>query len=660
MKRPFWLKCIWAFFLILIGSIQVGLAEDSEHSGGEVGILAPTAIAFLSGSSPYQVNSTLYATIHASHYTTPLNLTYALRVISQPTGGGIFDVTRTGITNFDIFSFVPRAVGNYSIRLFAVDPSGQSNHVILNFAVLGTAPNLSVTLPSVPVQVGQQAKVLLHGSGPFPISHFNVTPVSLPLGNNYNSATGLNLAANSSGNGEFNFIPNVVGSYNFEVVSVDNQGQVSSPLPFSVVIGNNNAPTVTASMGSPPFFAGTQYFLNVNAVAASGRTITSITATVVNKPLGSNLTGGSVSNVSNHSFPITPDLPSPFYEILVTARDSQNVESAPVLVKFIALVRGPDLVATLGPPLYSVGVPVPILVSATPLPGSTITSIFANVASKPSGSTVSSQVVPGSSTQIDITPDLNGEYTFAVQAQDSNGRFSLTTRLTFVVGGAPPIIQTLMPTPSVVLVGGGGTVNFSADVTPGISIDPVGSVAWKIKIPGGSTGPIPNLTPPPSVSAAFSNFSAVGSYTVTLEATSSRFLKEAAITTFDAVSVNRLLATPNGVPANTPVGLSLETDGDPSSFTVEWSVTDQFGNPPCTNCVTTTSTNPIAGTWTPSCAGNFQISVTVSDAAGGSITRTVDVAAFELMNSVKLENWMGQENTTLPSFGSANYWHKAL
>jgi hypothetical protein len=296
-------------------------------------------------------------------------------------------------------------------------------------------------------------------------------------------------------------------------------------------------------------------------------------------------------------------------------------------------------------------------------PQGPIVQIDVTFTSKPTGSAVTGQSLPGSATSMNLTVDVGGSYQVSFVGTDSLGNVSPPWLANFSANSSnPPVITDITAKPTTMVLTQGGAAFLHMDVLAGNSTDPVTAITWSETDPLGAISTInPDYNPIFHSSDAVFGPTLPGIYTFTTKATTSTGASASASVSVTAIQIGALTASP-GVPmANSPLTLTVASiGGDPSPLDVEWIITDSSGNQVDPSEIHT-SGNPIQAVWSPTCAGQYAVSATVNDALIGTgatyvghtvtVNLAVNVLQPSFFSNAKLAKFQSRaSNLTDPNF----------
>ncbi|HYA10261.1 MAG TPA: hypothetical protein VEH10_01095, partial [Thermoplasmata archaeon] len=465
------------------------------------------------------------------------------------------------------YTFSPSAVGTYTFYLNATDAVGSVSDARVTVTV---EPALVATLSAAPstTQVG--------GSSTLTITLTNgVPPYAWTL---YNG--NVEVDSGTSASATYTFTPSAAGTYTFYLNATDAVGSVSnarvtvtvepalvatlSAAPSTTQVGGSSTLTITLTNGVPPY-AWTLY--NGKTEVDSG---TSASAT----------------------YTFTPSVAGA-YTFYLNATDAVgSVSDARVTVTV-----EPALVATLS-----------AAPSTTQVGGSsTLTITLANGVPPYAWTLYDGNVEVDSGTSASatytFTPSAAGTYTFYLNATDAVGSLS---EATVKVTVEPALAATLSASASRIDVGQTSvlTFGFSGGVAP---------VTWTLTVSGSSA----NLSGVTGEEYTFSP-GAPGTYTFYLNATDavgSVSRASVRVVVDPTLSAGAASATPNPLDAGQSTTVSTTgATGGLGPYTYTWS-----GLPP--GCADPGSVTVFS--CTPSIAGTYPVTLTVTDANGNTATTVV-------------------------------------
>ncbi len=608
----------------------------------QCGTATPEVSASLSNLSP-SIGETLTLTAVASDADNAVGcnlaqtLTYAWAVVSRP-AGSIATLSSAAVA---APTFVPDVVGSYQFRVTATDATNRTSSpavVTLTTSACGsaspsvtaTASNLSpnitqlVTLTATPTDADNAAGCALGQT-----FTFGWTVLSRPTGSTvtFSSAT---VAAPT-------FSPDVVGSYQFQVVATDSTNRVSAPALVTLATSNcgASAPAVVATASSLNPVIGQAVTLTAVGTDADngsgcglGQTFTYAWA-ILSRPAGST---AALSSATVAAPGFTPDVVGS-YQFQVVATDSTNRVSAPAVVTLATSTCGtasPSVSATASAESPNVGQSVTLTAVATDADngigcalGQGITYAW-SVLSKPAGSAaaLSSTTVAAPT----FTPDVPGGYLMQVVATDATGRASaaaLVNLTTSACGTANPgvVASASNAAPNITQTVTLTAAPSDADNGAGCGLGQTFTFAWSVlSRPTGSLSPLSSLT------AAAPTFSpdVVGTYQFQVVATDSTSRASApAVVTVSTTAcgttapVVAATVSPSNPSLGQPVLLTAAvSDVDNGvgcnlgqTFTYAWTLVSAPG----ASTATLSSTSVVAPTFTPDVVGTFQFRVVATD-----------------------------------------------
>ena len=403
---------------------------------------------------------------------------------------------------------------------------------------------------------------------------FAITAGSLPAGLTLNPSTGAITGT-----------PTTAGTFNFTVTATDSTGgqAATATSNCSITIA---PPTITVVCATSTGKVGTPYS---SAVTASGGTAPYTFAITAGS-----LPAGLTLNPSTGAITGTPTTAGTF-NFTVTATDSTGGQAATATSNCSITIAPPTITVVCATSTGKVGTPYSSAVTAS---GGTAPYTFAITAgSLPAGLTLNP-----STGAITGTPTTAGTFNFTVTATDSTGGQAATATSNCSITIAPPTITVVCATST----GKVGTPYSSAVTASG------GTAPYTFAITAGSLPA--GLTLNPSTGAITGTPTTAGTFNFTVTVTDSTGGQAATATSNCSITI---------APPTIAVVCATSTGkvGTPYSS----AVTASGGTAPYTFAITAGSLpagltlNPSTGaiTGTPTTAGTFNFTVTVTDSTGG-------------------------------------------
>lgn len=467
-------------------------------------------------------------------------LTYSWSIRSAPAGS----IAALSSASAATPTFTPDVPGRYLLSVIATDPTGRKSPaavLTIETSSCGTAaPSVRVAASASNPNIGQPVTITAVGADADNGAGCNLgqtftyawTMLARPV-----SSTAA-LAGTASATSAFT--PDVVGTYQLEVVASDSTGRSSSPARVEVTTSScgNAAPTaaVTVSNLRPNI---TQPIVLQSSVSDAdnegscnlGQSFTH-SWSLVSRPAASVATLSS-ANAAAPSF--TPDAVGT-YQFQLVARDSTGRASSPVAVTVQTTACGDAVpvvtAASASPTAPTIGTFVALSATASDSDndpscglGQSLAPQWTVVARPPQ----SSAALTGAATLTPtFTPDQPGTYQFSVTVTDVTGRVSapqVMTLSTSSCGTARPVVERLAfsggdawgnPVP-------GATVVLSAQISDADNLSPCSlaqsvGYAWTVASrPAGSTAALVNAN---SASPGFT-VDVLGTYAFDLSVTDS-------------------------------------------------------------------------------------------------------------------------------------------
>lgn len=521
MFRPLRLAAASLMLLVLAacGGGGGGSDESSAAAAPQV-VIRATALAATSETGS-NLTSGLGGTIaldgSGSRAGSGTLASFSWTVETRPTGSTAALVDATSARA----SFVPDAVGAYTLRLRITDSAGGSGSSTLNITVgpAPAAPNVitavsfsgpSTELPTLGSAVGAPVTMDASGStdpagGPLTLSW---TLLARPAGST---------AAITVSGARGSFTPDLPGTYRVRVRATTSAGAIADALQTYTIADTTPRVLVSSVVtamggGGRTLDVAVGNLVELNAFdAVTGLSLSSPTWVLVSKPFFSSLTGLTGPTPSRVQF--TPDT-SGRYVIQVSALDANGVRNAYTLnvdaaagprvavsasVTPVAAATGPSFVAAPGRTLTLRGSG-----SADPA-GGALTYAW-RVSSQPDLS--SATLATPSAPDTEFTPDRIGTYKVLLTVTNGSG-LSATQEVTVLVGTSQPTAVVERATITV-LVGQEATVSAAGSSSP--SGNPL-TYSWAIDArPGGSTA---SIGTPASATLRFTP-DVAGTYTATV------------------------------------------------------------------------------------------------------------------------------------------------
>ncbi len=511
--------------------------------------------------------------------------------LTLSTGGQISGApTTAGVTNF--IAQVTDSVGSQATRQFSL-------------AVAAAPVSITTGSPLTDAVAGIPyiAEIRATGGAPGAVYQFSVPIGNLPIGLNLQS------------NGTLSGTPTTVGTYNFTVLVNDGFGGTAAR-PFSLSVTSPNLSISTQSL--PSAGVGQPYTATLTASGGTAPLVWTVNAGLLPSGLTLNAQTGTISG--------TPQSPGTF-NFTIQLRDTNNLTTTANLT--IQVLQFAITTSTL--PQASAGAAYSATLSTI---GGTapITWSLVGGSSLPAGISLnpSTGVLSG-------TPTTAGTASFTLQARDANQAtatqtlsLTVTTSLTIVTQSLPggtvgqPYSQTLQA------AGGSAPYDWrviSGALPPGLALSP-------------STGVLGG-TPSTTVGSP-------ATFVVRLTDSASRTSTQSLTITIGAAGGALSITTggtlPGGV-VGAPYSQTLTASGGTSPF--NWSLTS--GTLPAGILLNPSGT--LAGT--PTQAGSFNFTLTVTDAASQSAAR-----AFSLL--VTQSNALQVTTSSLPNANSGASYSQTL
>ncbi|MBI5768012.1 MAG: PD40 domain-containing protein [Verrucomicrobia bacterium] len=509
-------------------------------------------------------------------------------------------------------TFTPAATGSFALTAQATDTAGnQSTSATVTITVSSnTAPTVSLSAPANASTVGVGAATTVTATA----TDADGTIQSVQFFVSYNNGTATSLGTVTSSPYSVTWTPRLASPagvpYVLTAVATDNLGATTTSSAISVTVAGGNAPTgvaVTAPAG-----------MAVNTTAAITATATAVGGTPPSTIASVQFFANGVSLGTDTTFPyaagFTPTATGS-YSITALATDTAGNQTASAASTVTVSAGGAS------PPTVAISSPT----AGSSITVNTTSSIAATATANASGATIGSVqffangVALGTDAtfpySVSFTPTATGTYTLTATAVDTAGNQATSAGVAITVaapGGTAPTVAVTSPTSgSAVAVNNTQTITASATASTG-TIASVEFFANGTAIGG------PDIAFPYSVSWTPV---ALGNYALTAVATDT-----AGNRTTSAA------ATVNVVPALPTVSITSPTNGADFPVDVTRNVTAGATSPGTVTSVQffangvslgTATSSPYSRPWTPTATGNVELTATVIDSFGTTVTSSI-------------------------------------
>lgn len=388
--------------------------------------------------------------------------------------------------------------------------------------------------------------------------------------------------------------PTAAGTYTATITVTDSNGGTGSnaSASFTVVVGNPAVTNPTASAASDDVGHSVTFTSSLSSPGAGSPTYAWTTSP------SSGLGCAASTSLTVTCSPTNSNV----YTITLTVTDSAGHSGSASLTGYVV---HPDPT-----------VAVPVAAPASVTVGGTLTITSSLGLSGSGGDTYSWTYSPSSglgcaastTTSVSCTTATAGTYKATLTVKDSNGGTGSNVSATITVNSLQPTVST--PTASPRTVDVGTSVSFTSTLTsPGAGGD---VYVWSATPSGLGCAASSTLTFSCSPTLA-------GTYSITITVTDSASNKGTATLTGFTVSAGPAVGTPTASPTEIDVGQSVsftlpisQTGATPDTFS--WATSSGLGCPSGTGSTLSC---------TPSAAGTFTVSATMTDANGQTATGTL-------------------------------------
>ncbi len=527
-------------------------------------------------------------------------------------GTTLIGSSTTAVGGLYSISWVPSAAGTFSLTARVVDSA--SNSVTSNAVTVTAvaATSVSLTGPANNSTATVNTPVTITASAA-PIAGATISRVNFLVNGTAIAGSPVTTAPYSLA-----WTPTTAGTATLTVQAVDSLGTTVTSSAITVTV-SNSAPTIslTAPVAGAVVTAGSATPLTATAVAGSGGATVSQVQFLAGTTVVATLSGtpGSSTYTTNWT-------PASAGNFSLTARvtDSNGNSTTSTAISVTALAAASPSAIVTAPStgsIVTVGSVVTISATASPGAGATV----AQVQFLAGGTTIlgTTTTAVGGVYSIAWTPTTATNFSITARVLDSAGNSGTSTAVTVTSVAATSVSLTAPANNSTATVGTATAVSASAAPIAGATITQVNFFAAGVAIGTATTAPY-SITWTPA---------AAGVTALTAQVIDSTGALPAATSAAVSVTVN------NSAPTATltaPLAGSVSTAG--SAVTLTANATPGSGGATVTQVqflAGTTTVATLAGTpgtavysaaWTPAAAGNFPLTVRVTDSNGNSTTST--------------------------------------
>ena len=627
----------WTPTAAVVQAITVTVSDENGSASQSFKVYATVAGAT---AQPPEITSTPTSSVVGTPYqyiftaTDPqgqaLTLSANWNTSEFPTGNQPAFDPATGL-----FAWNNPVAGNYQLSFTATDSLGLGAVQTFTLPVIAATTTQPPTITSTPgnqVVVGQPYKYQVVANDPY----LNNPTFSYSL---VSSGTGPTISAQ----GLVTWTPAATGSQTMTVTATDADGSVSQVFTVAAVsaVPPPQPPQFT-STPTGPAIAGKEYQYLAAAIDPQGSALT-WSADLTAFPSADAPTFNAATGALTWADPIAGN-----YTLSITATDAAGLATTQTytLPVMVAPVDQPPQFTTTPQEESGINQPYSYQVSATDTNGDPITFTLDPKYAQ-SGMTLTPDSATPNTATLTWTPTVTGTFEIGIIAADSRGDQSEQTYNLVIVSTQPPTITSLPP--AVATVGtqysynatasdsnlGSGVFTWSLDsasLANGVAISSDGIVTW---------------TP-----------SAAGFQPITVTVTDQNGY---ASQTFTVQAVNSSAPAQPPQITSQPAGPAIAgkeyqyvlTAIDPQGSAITWSASltgFPTGNAPVFNAATHTLK------WADPVLGNYQISITATDAANLSQTQTFTLPVTE----APLPPIITSTPPNLPAAAGSNYQYQVL
>ena len=497
-------------------------------------------------------------------------------------------------------TFLPTAIGSYTLKAVATDSSGNQSSTSVTVTVQANAApsGVAVTSPAAGATPGVGVATTITASA----TDTDGTIASVQF-----LANGTVVGTATSSPYSVSWTPTINGTYALKVIATDNLGATTTSSTVSVTAGASNAPSgnVTSPLSGATIAIGSTTTVTAIAGAnASGATVASVQFLDNNLAIGTDTVfpytaAWTPLALGTHSLQVlvTDSLGNQFISTAVTVTVAAN--SAPTVS-----VTAPAGGATVG-----VGVATTVTATAADTDGSiaSVQFLVANGSNAP----VSIGTDSTAPYSISWTPTVAGSYVLTAVATDNLGATTTSANVAVTVAGgnAPTVTISAPTTGSAVAVNAAQTITANAAaVGAGNTIASVQFFANGVSLGSDTTFPYAATWTP----------TATGTFSLTAIATDTAGNQTVSTTVSVTVQANVSPTVSVTVPATLGVGVAgtltaTAADADGSIASVRF-----FANGTAIGVPITAA--PFTMSFTSNIAGSIQITATATDNLGATTT----------------------------------------